>query len=147
MPSVPLFTKAELEAAFALILPPKAAAETAEEWWDSFADQIDAQGRWLLKDHLVSRPNQPPDGLVVAGRRQTPAEVEAHERLLWSGMTIADRKGLLLRFSNFHMRLAGLVSDELFERMRVAEGISLEVAERGRSQMRRIIAAIQAGQR
>ena len=146
MPSVPLFTKAELQAAFALILPPKAAAETAEEWWDSFADEVDAQGRLLREDYRVSHPIQPTDGLVGASRRQTPAEVEAQERLLWSGMTSADRKGLLLRFSNFHMRLAGLVSDELFERMRVAEGISLEVAERGRSQMRRIVAAIQAGQ-
>jgi len=58
-------------------------------------------------------------------------------------MSVEERLELLMRFSSFHFGLVGLVSDELHERMRAAQGLTPEQADVQRTQMRRIVAAIQ----
>jgi hypothetical protein len=145
MPLVPLFTKAELQAAFTQILPPGPAAAAATDWWGMFAAEVDADGRFLYNHDPTSPTLRPTNALAVAGPPVSPAEQERRERRFWGGMSIEERREFLLRFSNFHMRLVGLLTEELFERMRLAEGLSPESAERGRTQMRRIVTAIQAG--
>ncbi len=147
MPLIPLFTKAELKAGFGLILPSASAAETADEWWDQFADEVDDRGYFLYDQDPQSPALRPDNALADGSRYQAPEKREAQERLLWGGMTIADRRELLLRFSSFHFRLLALLSPDLFERMRLAEDLSVATAERGREQMKRIVAAIRAGQR
>jgi hypothetical protein len=147
MPPLPLFTKAELQAGFALILPAASATEAAEEWWALFADEVDDRGYFLFDQDPTSPAHRSNNALALAGRQQTDAQRDAQERALWGGMSVAERRELLIRFSSFHFRLLGLVSDDLFDRMRLAEGLSLSAAEPARAQMRRIVAAIQAGQR
>jgi len=144
MPPLPLFTKPELQAGFGLILPPDAAAVAADEWWALFAEEVDERGYFLCSKYPQTHL---PSVFAVAGPQVTPAAREAQERAFWGGMSIGERRELLLRFSSFHFRLLGLVSDDLFERMRTAEGLSPQAAERGRAQMKGIVAAIQAGQR
>jgi hypothetical protein len=59
-------------------------------------------------------------------------------------MSVEQRLELLMRFSSFHFGLVSLVSDELHERMRRAEGLTRKQADNRGAQMRRIVAAIQA---
>jgi len=74
--------------------------------------------------------------------RLTKRERRAQERAFWGSMTIEERTELLMRFSSFHFGLLSLVSDDLHERMRAAQGLTHEQADNGRAQMRRIVAAI-----
>jgi hypothetical protein len=141
--SVALYTKDELQAAFALILPPGPAKAAADEWWAAFADNVNERGYWVYETNRGSPSLAPTNALAVGTRRLTPEEERAQDRQFWGRMSIEERRELLLRFSSFHLRLVGLLSDELFERMRKAEGLTPEQAETGRAQMERIVAAIQ----
>lgn len=79
MPPVPLFTRAELEEAFALILPPDVARSTAKQWWNDLADEVDDQGRFLYEDpsgdgaephrsgQVLAEPGSRHDGSRAAG--------------------------------------------------------------------------------
>jgi hypothetical protein len=57
-------------------------------------------------------------------------------------MSVEERLELLMRFSSFHFGLVGLISDDLYHRMREAQGLTPEQADVQRAQMRRIVAAI-----
>jgi hypothetical protein len=140
VPAIPLFTRSELEAAFRLILPAEDAGVTAAHWWDQFADEVDDRGYFLSKDR-AGLPRSPPQ--VVAVDSPLPeSEQRERERLFWGSMSTEERIEILMRFSSFHLGLLGLVSDDLHERMRQAEGLTAEQAETRRAQMRGILAAI-----
>jgi hypothetical protein len=82
--------------------------------------------------------------VAYAGPELSLEDQELQEREFWGGMSERDRIELLMRFSSFHFGLVALVSESLAERMRVAEGLTPEQAERRRMQMRRIVRAIAA---
>jgi hypothetical protein len=142
MPAVPLFTLPEIEAAFGLILPPIVATEAARQWWEQFADEVDERGYFLHEDPLAADPQlNRPRGHVIASSLPE-SEQQRQEQLFWSSMSVEERLELLMRFSSLHFGLVGLVSEELHERMRKAEGLTREQADRWRAQIRRIVAAI-----
>jgi hypothetical protein len=143
MPAVPLVTRPEIEAAFSLILPPNVASAAARQWWEEFAGEVDERGYFLYEDPLVADPQlNGPQGLVIASSLPE-SEQQIQEQLFWSSMSVEQRVEFLMRFSSFHFGLVSLVSEELYERMRTAEGLTREQADRRRAQMRRIVAAIQ----
>lgn len=140
MPAVPLFTRSEIEAAFGLLLPPQVAAAAARQWWEQFADEVDEHGYFLYEDPLVGL-NRPTGHAIASPLPES--EQQRQEQLFWSSMSVEQRLELLMRFSNFHFGLVSLVSDELHERMRRAEGLTRKQAGNRGAQMRRIVAAIQ----
>jgi hypothetical protein len=143
MTAIPLFTQPELEAAFALILPTKAAGATARRWWRDFATKVDERG-YFLSDDQVTTPGLPQNTPQVVGvhGRMSEKERSAQERVFWSSISVDERVDLLMRFSSFHFALLALVSEDLYERMRLARKASIEQAATSRAQMRRIVAAI-----
>jgi hypothetical protein len=143
MAPVPLFTRSELQAAFGLILPATTAQDAAEQWWEQFADEVDAEGRYLYQDPLVAAGIDPIAPQVIATTKAlSSAEQRRNEQLFWGGMSVEDRLELLMRFSSFHFGLVGLISDDLYHRMREAQGLTPEQADVQREQMRHIVAAI-----
>ncbi|HEV7366816.1 MAG TPA: hypothetical protein VGN76_13290 [Gemmatimonadales bacterium] len=136
---VPLFTQPEIEAAFGLILPPEVATRAARVWWEQFASEVDERGYFLYEDHLAGIKGA--HGLAIASPLPE-SEQRSQERLFWGSTPVEERLEYLMRFSSFHIGLVGLVSEELHERMRTAEGLTLEGADRRRAQMRRIVDAI-----
>ena len=58
------------------------------------------------------------------------------------GISVEERLELLMRFSSFHFALVGLISDDMHQRMREAQGLTPEQADVQRAQMRRIVADI-----
>jgi len=144
MPPIALFNQAELEAAFRLMLPPEVAASTADRWFNEIAGEVDANGYFLYEDwhEKVGLSPGHPDALMVQTRHVSDEERRARERAYWATQSVEDLVEWLMRFSGLHFALVALVSEELFERMRLAEGLTLEQAERSRVQMRNIVAAI-----
>jgi len=144
VPQTALFTRGELEAAFALIFTEReTAAQVAATWFERFADEVDADGRFLYEDwHEETQvANTTPD-VVAAGPALDTAEARAHEAAYFSGWSDEEKAEFVLSFSDFHFALVGLVSPELFERMRRARGRTVAQAERGRTQMARIVTAL-----
>jgi hypothetical protein len=145
----PLFNQRELEAAFQLILPPAIAAQCASQWFSEIAgsDALDQNGYFLYEDWHEAA-GIPDDGRDVIAFRD-PAVTEeqriAGEAAYWGGLSIDDRIRLVMRFSDFHLTLLALVSDALFDRMRLATGMTRPQAETNRAQMQRRVAAIRAG--
>jgi hypothetical protein len=88
MALAPLFTQPELEAAFALVLPAKAAKATARRWWREFASEVDERGYFVYDEPLekLGLPHTVPQ--VVARRGQMSQSKEAgQERAFWSSIT------------------------------------------------------------
>src|SRR5262245_45999120 len=125
MPAIPLFLRSELEAAFGQILPPAVAKDAAARWWDRFADLVDAKGYFLYEDPLEAAgiDHGAPRAIVEHGAA-TNGEQRRRDKLFWGGMSIEERLEILMRFSSFHFGLIGLLSDELHERMRTAQGMT-----------------------
>ena len=133
-----------MEAAFALIFAERSTAKrVAATWFERFADDVDAEGRFLCEDWRMGRrvPDATPD-LVAAGPALDTAEARAHEAAYFTGWSDEEKEEFLLSFSDFHFALVGLVSPELFERVRRARGRTIAQAERGRAQMARIVTAL-----
>jgi hypothetical protein len=138
MAAHPAFTRAELEAAFRLVLPTEVAKNAAATWWRRFADNVDERG-FLLYDPPSEQlePRVGAHAAPPAGSKQ-----RAQSREFWGSMSEAERLELLMRFSSFHFGLVGLLSDDIHERLRLAQGLTPAQAESQRAQMRDIVAAM-----
>jgi hypothetical protein len=147
MEPVPIFTCDELAAAFRLVLPPDVAERCARQWFDQFASEsMDQRGTFLYKEWW-DQPGAPrglAEGLVVQTGSFTETERDGHERKVLGSMTVADRINLLMRFSDFHLNLVALVSEDVKRRVQVALGASDAQMERRLTQMRRIVKAFSA---
>ena|SRR6185437_6148839 len=141
----PLWTAAELAAAFALLLPEAEAAALAKEWFASFAsepDDVDAGGRYVHRRAWGGpHPATPEDDEEDAPEWHAPEQVRRDEGLFsgWSHAEAVDWLGP--RLGDIHLALAALVSDELYERMRVARFMSRRGAARNRLQLTRAVRA------
>lgn len=141
MRSIPLFTRAELAHAFALLMSEGAANRWADEWFARFAgdEVVDENGFYLYLDWTADEPSVPPSvrGLAVGG---SASDQTGFEHL---GRLTEDELGEhLMDFGGFHLNLLSLSSPVVFDRIRAGLGDSLEAATRGREQMRRIVQAI-----
>ena len=140
-----LFKRSELEAAFALILPPATAAECAARWFSEIAgDDVDEGGYFLCQDWQAQggMGDDGPDLLAVQDAAVSQTEREASEQRFWAGLSVEDRVELVMRFSDLHFALVALVSDEAAERLRLAAGLTPAQAARRREQMRRAVSAV-----
>ena len=147
--AIPLFKLSELEAAFALLLPPATAAECASGWFAQFAgDDVDKDGYFLYEDRhrAAGVDDGEPDVLAVREETVTDAERAASEERLWAGSVSRGQGRLAHALSDLHFALVALVSDEAAERLRVAAALTPAQAARGREQMRRAVAAVRASQ-
>ena len=144
MGPAPLFTRDELETAFRLILPQDVAARCARQWFDEFASEsVDERGYFLYEEwwNTSGTPSSLAHGLVVQTGSATDVERDAHERRFFGSMTIPERVEFLMRFSDFHLNLVALVSDELRHRVQAAIRASDAQMDRRINQMRRIVKA------
>ena len=141
MPSYPLFTRDELATAFALVFPAPAVAErVAGQWFEQFTDDVDHEGRFVYHDWHEETGE--PD-VVATGPAWTDTSKEHEAEAAWyRGWSDEQKAEFLLRFSDFHLALAALVSPQLFERMRAARGMTRAQAERSGAQMTRIARAL-----
>jgi hypothetical protein len=141
----PLWTAAELEAAFALLLPEAEARVLAAEWFASFAGEpgdVDADGRYVYPrpwGHV--RPPAPGDDDEDAPEWHTPEQVRRDEALFASWSDAETVSWLGPRLDDTHLSLAALISDELYERMRAARFMSRRSAARNRLQLTRAVRA------
>ena len=144
MPPVALFNLSELEAAFRFLLPPTVASQAARRWFEMRAGELDSNGYFVYQDwhEEAGIPPGAPDAIMVQTRDVPETERESSERRWWASRSVDDVVDHLLGFSSLHFRLVALVSEDLFERMRLAEGLTLDQAERGRKQMRNIVAGV-----
>src|SRR6266699_4235289 len=86
-------------------------------------------------------PSSLAHGLVVQTGSATDVERDAHERRVFGSMTIPERVEFLMRFSDFHLNLVALVSDELRHRVQAAIRASDAQIDRRINQMRRVVKA------
>jgi hypothetical protein len=107
-----------------------------------FADDVDQDGYFLYEDPVSS--GLVPKGLqvVAAGPAIPEPQRLDNERRFWGAMSQPERREVLLRFSSFHLGLLALVSPELRERVRIAQGWTPAQMQHNQDQMARIVAAL-----
>lgn len=138
-----LFTKNELASAFALLLPPREAEQTADSWFDTFAapEAKDASGYYLADDQDWRVPTGRTPTLEIRGSAvRGDLRTGGYEQL--RGQSVVQRVGFLLRLSEFHLRLLMLVSPELSERLTRFLGYTPSQADGVKSQMKLIVRAM-----
>jgi hypothetical protein len=141
----PLWTAAELGTAFALLLPEAEARALAAEWFADFAgeaDRIDVEGRYLYPGSWGGpHPPTPGDDEEDAPEWHTSEQVRK-DQTLFAGWSDAETVTWLgPRLADIHLSLAALVSDELYERMRIVRFMSRRQAARNRLQLTRAVRA------
>jgi hypothetical protein len=140
MERIPLFTRDDLARAFALIRPPAPAVEYAARWWDSFAeDAVDEHGRWLYERE---EPRAEPNAVAYRASEPAPGEVTTGGYEVFRGRPVEEKGDFLLRFSDFHLYLAAITTDDLARRVQAVYGDSDEQAAHRRRQMRAIVAVM-----
>ena len=139
---IPLFTREELTRAFALILPPDAAARYAGRWFDECADEVDERGRYLWEAWRWPTTEEEWRALGLAHSSRDPDEVHTGGYEMFRGRPVDEKGEFLLRFSDFHLNLVSLVSADLARTIREARGDSAEQATRSRRQMEAIVAVM-----
>jgi hypothetical protein len=141
---IPLFSRAELAAAFALIFREPATAERiAGEWFETFVgDAVDDAGRFLYEEWWVDEGGSAAGAVPATAAGESPRDdsLAAHEREVsfYRGWSDERKAELVMQFSDFHFALVALVSDELAERMNAARGFTPAQAARSRAQMARM---------
>lgn len=138
---VPLFSRAELTAAFALLAPQEEASRLAAQWFTEFSEETDEFGRHLLvggwgEEAPLDLGEDPPDQRPPELQDETDRRAPAY---LFGDYRPEDLERLLLSLSGLHLALFASVSEENFERMRLVRRMSPRAAERNRLQMRRSI--------
>jgi hypothetical protein len=131
-----------------LILPPETATTCAARWFAKIAgDDVDADGYFLYEDGHSETENEDsePDAVAFQIRVISAEERVESEGRFWSALSVQDRVDLVMRFSDLHLALVALVSDDAAERLRVAAGLTPAQAAIGREQMTRAVAAVRAG--
>lgn len=136
--ATPLFTRAELEAAFRLILNPAEAETLADNWFRlvTSAGQVDANG-FFVPDELEPDDGAPSVLFAPSERPQTDTSYAVLER-----MTDNQLREWLSGFSDFHLNLVALVSAEADLRVRRLRGESEEQAQNRRTQTLHMVAAL-----
>jgi hypothetical protein len=137
MSRVPVFSAKELEAAFRLVLPDPEAESAARDWMDMFVDEgdLDENGMILLEEaDWREAASSPITSLPPYGQ-----EIREEDLRGWS---IARKRKLLMRLSDFTLNLLAISSDDVFERIRALRDDSSELAAHRAAQMQRIVAAM-----
>lgn len=141
----PLFTKDELCASFAMIVAEDEARRRAEEWWDSFAHEVDGDGyvlwdweRWTIPAHVIEEAKQR-WGAVSLARVLPPDQDEYWGFGQFRGMTDQQKGESFIRFSDFTLNLVSLVSDDVARRVQTFRRDSDETMARRLTQMRTIV--------
>lgn len=141
MSATPLFTLAELTAAFRLILPEAEAQSLATRWFERFAgdDGVDEAGYFLYEDpaYLVESSDDNPE--ILVSHVSDDASREASVSDWFHRMSMEEKECLLLGLSDFHLNLVALVSEPLFRRIQGIYRDSDPNAERRRRQTQRLI--------
>ena len=139
---VPLFSRTELTAAFALLAPPEEAGRLAARWFAEFADATDEFDRYVLAggwgDEAPLAPGEDPTDQCPP-ELQGEADRRAAGAVLFRNMGPADLESILLGLGDLHLALLAVVSEENFERMRLVRRMSRRGAERNRLQIRRTV--------
>jgi hypothetical protein len=141
MASTLSFSRDELTAAFALLLPPKDAELLANEWFETIGAGSDADGRYVH-----SSTWGPPREVEAQSRVDVPAEwnapdVVARDENLFLSWSYQDVRDWLLRLGETHLALLALVNDDLYERMRQVRFMTNKGAARNRLQVLRAVRA------
>lgn len=135
MNGVPLFSVDDLSAAFGLILSPTAARKWAEEWFRRFADDdlVDARGYYLYTRWDGDRLGRNQPDIASA-----PPESERSEMATgyedFCGRSENEKGEQLMYFSDLHLNLLALASEDLYRRVQSARGDTDERAEHRRRQ-------------
>lgn len=129
------------------MVPADVAERTASRWFSEFAlGKVDADGCFVWDGTAFAGEDAPGDAslnaLIVTDPGLSRTDRELAERAFWAGLSVRERVELLMQFSALHFSLLALVSDELFERMRTARGLTREQAEHNREQTRRAVAVV-----
>jgi hypothetical protein len=136
----PLFSRSELAAAFALLMPSGPAEQLAERWFTEFAGDRTEESGWYLHPHSWNEhAEQAPHRSSRPNRDES--ETKSQDEALFAPFTPADVEGLLFRLGDTHLALVALLNDETFERMRNVRGMTAAGAERNRKQLKRAVAA------
>jgi hypothetical protein len=140
---IPLFTRDELSAAFALVFTDRRVAERLAARWfvEIAADDVDANGYFSHPDWTDEPPpgRAAADGLVIAGPGEADESLAAAHQRYWGGWSNERKAEFLLRLSEFHLALVALVSPQLFERMRLARHMSPGAAARSRGHLTAVV--------
>lgn len=138
-----LFSRDELAAAFALLLPRPRAEALATRWFEHSADEIDQHGRYLYPG-----PWNRPGGSSIPAPAGTPSGTDwdspawvAFDERTFAYMDEDDAEECFMALSDLHLALVALVSEELYQRMRIARGATEAQAARRRLQMIRAVRA------
>ena len=142
MTSMPLFNKAEMESAFALILPPADARMSADVWFEVFAEgETDEGGFFCQEPEEPADPEDIPPALAIRLSPAKEREQREHERKYFGSMTLAGRIDFLMHFSGFHLNLLAYASPDARRRIQTFRGSPMEG---GMAQMARIVQAFQS---
>ena len=144
----PLFTRDELAAAFAFLLPTAKADELATRWWDEFADAVDATGCFVHHDTWgIPRPVDEHEAAPQNKPEWHLPEIIATDEALFRNWSDEEAERWLLRLGDLHLALVALVNDDLFERMRRVRYLSRAAAERNRLQLTRAVRAYRSARK
>jgi hypothetical protein len=130
------FTVTELAAAFALLVSSAKADALAKQWFETFADSVDADGYYVHDGPWREKRTDQPVPTQLEPDWNTPAAI-ADDEALFKDFSDDSASAYLLRLGNLQLALVAAVDDTLFERMRVVRGMSGEGADRNRLQIRR----------
>ena len=140
MPSTLSFSRDELAAAFALLLPAKKAELLADEWFETIAGS-DADGLYVHPSTWGSPREVEPQASVDVPPEWSAPDVIRRDESLFLTRSEEEVRDLLLRLGDTHLALLAVVSEDLYERMRQARFMTNEGAARNRLQAIRAVRA------
>jgi hypothetical protein len=136
-----LFTREELAAAFALLMPPGEADTLSRKWFDEFAEATDNTGRYVYPSAWGERKPIEPRARVAHLPEWDTAKTIARHEALFAQREPDELEQMFMRLSDLHLALVALVSDELFERMRQVRFLTNVSVARNRLQLLRAVRA------
>ena len=138
-PQLLSFTRDELAASFALLMPQDIAYQLAAEWWELFSEPGSTEYSHVTTWGPV-KPVEPQGHVELAEEWNTP-DMVLRDESLFLHYTDDDLRGLLLRLGDTHLALLALVNEDLFERMRQVRYMTNRGAARNRLQLTRAVRA------
>jgi hypothetical protein len=139
--ATPLFSRDELGAAFALLLPGAHANELATRWFEQFAEEVDEHGRYVHPEPWASPDDAPPPPAAAERPDWSSAEWIERDEAFFQHFDEAAADDWLMRMGDLHLSLVALVNDDLFARMMRVRGMTESMAARNRLQMQRAVRA------
>ena len=141
MPSTLSFSRDELTAAFALLLPATQAELLAKEWFETIGGDSGTDGRYVHRSTWGPPREIEPHAPVDVPAQWNAPDVIARDESLFLNRSYEDVRDLLLRLGDTHLALLALVNDDLYERMRQVRFMTNEGAARNRLQVLRAVRA------